>query len=572
MPSTASKGLKNKFILPFATLGTNRHKEFPKNTEMASILYLAESDREKGESQLFRTTDEKIVFITEMCYPIWLVPQNTVTVLFDGLGLTSQTVYYDVPPNIEIFNKDLNKNKKTTEAYTAALARNTSFFQDFKERKKVQIEGLIANDDLKKDLNNYLSQMKEVRKPLTTNVILTPKIKSDEIRTAVKQLSSLKKRNEFNIKNMEASMKLLNATTSRRIKAIRHEIKSTQENYHRKSLKTKLSSARRIRQIQDQYGQKITRTSKRFKGRLFRLNKNQVKLTRTLKRLRTEAKRCETKLRSSKRRNRRRTEIQWRLRLRNINKKLPDLRKKIEENSKRIQEVERAQKLEVAKQRVNCFASIESVTKRARDLQSSCEAEMTMKRQEIVTLEEMTSTITKSMQEMIQKKKGFYAELNNLTSNLRKRARRLVYIPFYLARFEKREKKRYVIYPPSSVGDMGILTKMKGVFGAARVKAMLQFRSEALTTFLNQFIPLLEKEPLLEKRVTEAGIQNSILLRKQLRVGIKKGLKELEEDNWISKKEAHNIGKLLYIYSSSMNRRTKALLISGDENLKCLPA
>jgi hypothetical protein len=74
---------------------------------------------------------------------------------------------------------------------------------------------------------------------------------------------------------------------------------------------------------------------------------------------------------------------------------------------------------------------------------------------------------------------------------------------------------------------------------------------------------------MLEKYVTEAGIQNSILLRRQLRVGVKKGLKELQNENWISKNEFQTISKVLYIYSSSMNRQTKAMLIPKNEDLKC---
>ena len=55
---------------------------------------------------------------------------------------------------------------------------------------------------------------------------------------------------------------------------------------------------------------------------------------------------------------------------------------------------------------------------------------------------------------------------------------------------------------------------------------------------------------MLEKDVTEAGIQYSILTKKRLRLGVKKGLIELERQNWISRKELETFSKTLYIYTN----------------------
>jgi hypothetical protein len=90
---------------------------------------------------------------------------------------------------------------------------------------------------------------------------------------------------------------------------------------------------------------------------------------------------------------------------------------------------------------------------------------------------------------------------------------------------------------------------MKGALGAAKMKALLQSRSKAMTTFLNQLVVLIEKNPMVEKEVTEAGIQDSVLQTKKLRISVKKGLKELEKENWISRNELQTLTKLLYIYS-----------------------
>jgi hypothetical protein len=571
MPDYADKGSKKRFVLPFATLGANRFRDFTKNMEMAAILYLAESGREKGESRLLKKTDEKIVFVAEACYPIWLIPYNTATLMFDGLGLASHTLSYDVTPDVEIFSKDVRRHRKTTGAYTAALIRNTDYFRNFKGREEIKIEGLITAPDLREDFKNYLPRMRELRRPFATRVALTPTVEGHEIRAGVRQLSNLRRRISKDIESMNASMKLLNTATSRSVRVIREEIRKTQVKYHRQIKKTKLISARRMLQIQGQYNRKTTRICKGFKRRLLRLNKNQAKLRKTLRHLRGEARGCEIKVQSSRRRKRRQAEHQWTLRLERIKKKVSTLRRGIEVNSKRIRDVENAQRLELAKLRTECWTRIESANRMFRNLQGSKQAEIAMKRQEIVALEDVTRCITKSMLEMVQKEKVFHAEFDRIAMPRGKRMRRLVYVPFYLVRYQKGDKKRYVVYPPLVVGDMGILTRMKGALGAAKVKALLQSRSEAMAAFLNQLLVLIEKKPMLEKNLTEAGIQNSVLLRRKLRVGVKNGLKELEKENWISKSELRAFSRILYMYASSI-RRTKAMLISENDYLECLPA
>jgi hypothetical protein len=523
--------------------------------EMAAVLYLAESKREKGDSQFLKKTDEKLVFISKASYPIWLTSYNNVTLLFDGLGLASHTISIDEDLDIEIFNKDIQRNQKTSEAYTAALTRNIDYFSDFQG---------------KEDLRKYLPQMKEMKKSPTTKVLIKPTIKTREIQASLKQLNTLRQKIDKDIKNMDAGMRLLNTTTTQRVKAIQEEIKRIRKMHHKKIQKTKLTSTRRLQQIQNLYNRKIARTSKKYKKRLLRLNKNQVKHKKALKNLRKEAKKCETRQQYSRRHKRKRSERQWSLSLERIKKKLSTLRKQIKANTKRIHDAENAQKFEVAKQRIKCCARIESANKKFRDLQGSKHAIIIMKRQEIATLENVTSYITKSMQEIAQRKKLFKAEFDGIAVPQGRQACRLVYMPFYLVRYEKGDKKRYNMYPPSVIRGMGILTKMKGALGATKVKALLQNRSEALATFLNQLLVLFEKKPMLEKNVTEAGIRNSILLRKKLRLGARKGLEELENGNWISENELRNISKLLFIYSSSMSRRTKTL-ISENDYLMCIP-
>ena len=550
MLAHSKKEPKKGFILPFTTSTAKRLKDFTKNMEMAAILYLAESERKKGESRVLRKKDEKLVFITKAFYPIWLIPYRGATLIFDGRNYTSHTLFYDVVPDIETFNKNLRENRKTTESYTATLYRNKDYFKNFNGKEEIRIEGLIANSDLIDDFKVYLHKMKKAKRHLKNKAILPNTIEDIEIREGIGQLLNLRKRTANDIQTIENSMQLLSTITVKKIKTIRAEIRKTRNNYRKQIEKIKPKVKKKIWRIQNKYNQKIARKSKKFKKEIKRLHENQIELQKTLRYLKTEAKRCKIKMNSKKSDKK----IQWNLKLKRIEKKLPAINNRIEANAKKSRKVESALKLEISKQKMECDEHIEAANKIFLDLQASRDAEITVKRREIVTLENLTRDVTNSMREIVHTKRVSLREFDTITLAGKKRSRELVCLPFYLARFEKGDKKRFVVYPPFVVEDMGILTKMKGALGAAKLKSQLQCRSRAITTFLNQLITFIEKNPVLEKNITEAGIQASILLRKRLRVGIKKGLTELEKQNWVSKSELQVFSEILYIYTNAASK------------------
>ena len=92
---------------------------------------------------------------------------------------------------------------------------------------------------------------------------------------------------------------------------------------------------------------------------------------------------------------------------------------------------------------------------------------------------------------------------------------------------------------------MGIKTKLKGVFGANKMKSFLQPRSQVIAALLDQLVDLTHENPVFEKEIIEAGIEASILRTTESRVSVMKGLRELRDENWISKEEFQNLNKLL---------------------------
>jgi uncharacterized protein YukE len=546
----SDKEVKSGFILPFTTSTAKKLKDLTKSMELAAILYLAESGREKRESRIFRKTDEKLVFVTKAFYPIWLVPYRRATLIFDGFSCTSHTLFYDRTPDIERFNKDIRINLKAIESYTATLIRNKDYFKNFSGKEEKKIEGLIANSELIEDLRKYLYKRKKAKSYLKNKKVLPNKIGNAEIKEAVRQLLNLRKRTAKDIQMLENSMQFLSTITVRKIRMVRREIKKTQNRYIKRIERVKPRVKKEILRIQSRYNQKIVGKSTKFKKEIQQLHEDHIELQKTLGRLKTETRKCKIKIRSHKNDGK----AQLNLKLKRIEKKLPTLSKEISANVKRTRKVESDLKLEISRLRIECDEHTEAANKIFLDLQASRDAEITLRQREIATLQSLTREITYFMREMIQTKRVFIKELDTIAVAGKKRACELVCLPFYLARYEKGDKKRYVVYPPIAVEDIGILTKMKGAFGASKLKSLLQCRSKAIATFLNQLLIYVEKDPVLEKNITEAGIEASMLIGKRLRLAVKKGLIELEKQNWVSKKEFQSICKVLYIYTDASSK------------------
>ena len=539
---------KSSFVLPFATPAANRLKDFTKTMEMAAIVYLADSGRRKGESHILKKPDEKLVFVAEAGYPLWLVPYHTATLLFDGLGLACHTFSYNVVPDIDLFINDIQESQKTTETYIAALVRNADYFESFTSSDEESMDALITAPDLLEDLTAYFSQMMEPQTAGPASTFLTPTIGDREIRASIGQLLDLKKRTDEDIEHLDAAMKILTTATKVRVRALREEIRTIRELHDRQLAKIKLRVTREIAQIRNACNRELARTTKESKKKLQRLRKSQIQLRKTLRHLKTEATRCETRIRSGRRPRKHQKDTRWTLTLKRIRRKLPTLEKELKETAKKMQKTDAAQSLAVAQQKAECDSHIDAVNKTLQDLHASKAADFAVKRQEIATIEDTTSHITTQMLEMVLVKRTFREELDTVAVLGRRQTSVLVHVPFYLVRYDAGDRRRYAVYAPSIVGDLGTVTRMKGALGVARMKALLRPRSKALTAFLNQVISLLERNPMLEKEVTEAGIQRSLLLTRQLRVNVRKGLQELETEEWISPDELQNVSELLYMY------------------------
>ena len=526
-----------KLILPFAVAGKDRFKPFTKDMEMAAIFYFAERDRKKGEGRVLKKPEEKLAFIAETCYPIWLIPWRGRTLIFDGLEFTNPSISYDVLPDVKAFDTDVQASSKSREAYCAALSQNASYFQNFAGKEGKTIRGLITNPKFTQELIGYLQDAEEIRKGASTKAVLSPLLDESEVSASIDELSELRDKVEKEIKTLSRSMKLLSKETREQVKALQAEMKATTKEFDQRIKKIKPKVMEKIKKIQERRNEEVTRIAKKHDRKLRSLHQKRVRTERKLERLSTDIERIEADIKVARENKDEAGEFQLTQKLDKIKKKLPVLDKEIKGIDREIENVEDAKKIEVSRARSKPDDRVEEAMKSLHDIEAAKEARARLEQQELASLEEMTSSIIKQIDAMIKTKEAALNEIDSIGALERRRKYALVYLPVYFVCYETEVGKRYVVYPPSNVGSMGIKTKLKGVFGAGKMKSFLQSRSQAIATLLDRLVDLTQENPVFEKEITEAGIKANILRTTELQVGIKKGLTELRDENWISENE-----------------------------------
>lgn len=526
-----------RLILPFAVPSKERFRPFTKDMEMAAIYYLAERDRKKGEGRVLKKPEETLLFIAETCYPLWLIPWSGRTLVFDGLEFTNETISYNLLPNIKAFEADILASSKSREAYIAALTQNASYFQNFAGNEEKTIEGLITFPDFVNDITEYLPDAQDIDKAETTKAVLDPMLDESEVSVSLEKLTDVKSMIEEEISSLGGCMKLLSKASRDQVKVLHAEMKKSEKEFDRKIAKLQPKVTAKIKKIQEKRDEEVTRISKKYDRKLRGLHQNRVKAEKTLERLASEIDRIDADVKACRDNKDEAGELHLSQNLEEIKKRIPQINKEIKDIDRELETVEDAKKIEVSRARTKPNDRIEEANKCLHDVEAAKEARARLEEQDFVTLEDLTASIIKQINAMIKQKEATLGAIEAMGFEERRRKQALLYVPVYFVCYETEVGKRYVIYPPSTIGSLDIKTKLKGVFGAGKMKSFLQSRSTAIAALVDRLIDLTQENPVFEKEIIDAGLKASIVGTTERKVAVKRGIVELQREGWISEDE-----------------------------------
>ena len=524
-------------IIPFSVLSENRTEPFAEEMERAALYCFAELEREKGGGLILRKPEEKLVFLAEFCYPLWLIPWSRLSLLFDGLKTTTHTLTYRSIPDVKTFIENAQRSSKTLETYMAFLSDNINYFQVSSDEKAMAIDALIVQSDFLKEFDLCLSQAKEIETQSSEIVFLQPAIDESTISSMTQELENLKLDFKEDVDILYESMKLLNKTTRNFVKTIRNKIKAIKEEFSAEIKKQESVIMPKVNRINEEYDEQITKLTKNFEKQLLPLQKEKVKFEKTKEQTLNKIERCNVEAKTCAANKDVVGERKWKEKANETKKEFSEIENKIEELEEKIKEIDDSRSLETFRLRSEWEAKVKEAKRDLLELESSRDAKIQIHTQEIEKLESLTSTIIQHVDTIVKLREANLTNLEKLGIPQKHKTVTLIYMPVYLACYKAEQKKRYVLFSPSVANSIGFTTKLKGALGRAKVKQLLVPRFRAITSFLNKFPALIERNAAFEREIYEAGDKADISKASSVREQIKSGLERLKEEGWFSEKE-----------------------------------
>jgi hypothetical protein len=531
-----------RLVFPFSVLSENRTEPFSEETEKAVLYCLAELERQKGGGVILRKTEEKLVFLAEVCYPLWLIPWSGFNLLFDGLKGTVYTLTYRNVPDVKTFMENVQRSSKTLETHMTFLSNNVNYFQAPGDEKAIAIEALITEPDLLNEFNLYVPEAKLFEVSASKLVLLQPTIDETTISSITQELEDLKSNFKQDVDVLYESMKLVNKTTRNFVKTIRNEIETVKEEFAEEIKKQESIVTPKVNHINEEYDEQTTKLTKDFENQLLPLQKEKVTLEKTkeqalqkIEQYNVEAKTCATSKDAV-------GERKWKEKINETKKEFSEIEVKLEELEEKIKKMEENRTLETFRLRSEWEAKTREAKKDLLELEASRDTEIQIHTQEIEKLESLTAPIIQQIDNMAKLREANLADFEKLGIQKRHKNPSLVYVPFYLACYQAELKKRYVLFPPSVANSIRFTTKLKGVLGRTKIKQLLVPRFKNISSFLNKFLELIKQNAVFEREIYEAGDKADMLKSSSVQRQISSELKQLKEEGWFSDKEYEAFG------------------------------
>ena len=523
-------------ILPFSVLSENRTEPFSEEMGKAAIYCFAELERVKGGGLILKKPEEKLVFLAEFCYPLWLAPWDDLTLVFDGLKTTAHTLTYKTIPDVKAFMENVQRSSKSLETYMAFLSDSINYFQISSEKTMV-VDALITEPNSLNELSIYLSDARQVETSSSEIVFLSPTIEESTISSLIQELENLKRDFQEEINILYDNMKLLNKITHNFVKIIRSNMRTVKEEFSGEIKKQESIIKPKINRINEEYDEQVTKLTKEFKKQLLPLQKEKVKLEKTKEQLFNKIERCNIEAKTCATNKDVVGERKWKEQASEGKKELSEVEARIDELEEKMKKMEESKSLEVFRLRSELETKVKEAKKDLLELEASRDAKIQLQQQEIEKLENLTSGIIQQIDSMAKLREADITNFEKLGVKRKSKTHCLVYMSFYLACYQAELKKRYVLFPPSLANSIRFSTKLKGALGKTKVKQLIVPRFKAITSLLNKVPMLIEQNAAFGREISESGDKADMLKLGSIREQIKSGLKQIKDEGWLSEKE-----------------------------------
>jgi hypothetical protein len=525
-----------RFILPFSSEKSS--ELLTSEVEAAAVYSLSEFERMKGGGLILKQPEEKLNFIAEMGYPLWLVSNNLIAYIFDGLNNLSFSFPYVELPDAKSFIETLEANSKTREDYMAFLSDNSSYFLQPAREKKFSTRSLIVDLDFKTEFDVYRKEATEVMGQITKIAPLTPNLQETTISTLIAEINRLQLSLEANADGLPECLRRLNKTTSQYITELNYAAEAVKDEADARIKAQEELINPQIVKLNSDYKRQITKVTVNFDEEINKLEKLK---TKTLKFIDSEEKKLKQYERAAKKqaeKNHLIYEKGWKLKSKKAKKELGELRielKRIENNIKRLDK-QRNEKISTL--RLELQTEVKLARQPLLDFETARDAKMLIFKRETEKLVNLEKPLVEGLNDAVKSAEQANDAFQMLgIRNLLLKGPALFYVPFYVTCFQAGSANRYLFLAPSTTFSVSFAAKLKGAMGISKVREIFTPRFKAIAVLIDKVQVLAKQDSLLDQQINDLGVRNNLLKNELARVNIIKGLVYLKDAGWLSQRE-----------------------------------
>jgi hypothetical protein len=537
---------ETNWVLPFITKTANE-TDLSFQAELACVVCLAETQRRKPG--LLRDRSEKTAFIAKVYYPFWLIPNETTSILVNGLNNSPYTFTFNEPTKTQAFLEAVNQNTTDTQKLLEALQTQT---KDTTTPTHQTFPALVNDKELLTFLPEYLNNPAAQKGGLQENALIPPEVdEAAAYKVAQNYVTTLRILNA-DTKGLQAAIVALKEQLDFHKKATEAEVTVVQQKSETAVAAIKPAVEKAVKKLTQKHAKAVVALQKVSDRKTASLDKKREVHLRKLSSAEQKKNALQNRIDAAKKRKRSSKSSASEFALKRYNRDIEVAKKEIKALAeeadalkKETDKALRAKDEEFEKAVAAEEAKITEITKLA-------DAKVAGKTQQI---RDLTAEAVK----IISRFEAIIDELKRSAAGLRAQVEVgyklddpemavLVQVPIYLVKFAKGDEERYSLISPAAISqDSSMLGELKNLLKRGsdpKITALMHPASKALDLTLNSaVVGKLGSNPDFQLQINQICRSSNLINQDSFAQTLNEGLDEIQKQGYISAEEAASLCK-----------------------------
>jgi hypothetical protein len=499
-------------MVPYALDDGTREGPFTEGLRLASLYILAES----------RCGLDSLMATAHVYYPFQIRRWNDGVILIDLLGLNQTSFKYNLLPDIEGFEEELQEASLEPEALLKLLMKRGNLFKDFPRSRNVVIKGLLRLPDDTGELQKLLEETVDFEENDRTNVF-RPALKESDIKNVFEALEILERNIQGDEETLMRGKGSLEETVATAEKVLEEEIQNIKD-----------GSSKAVARMKGRLKKKRDRPEKKLKKDVEKIRDTFRKQAKPLREQKGKHVRRIKRLEKSIQSQRSKGDV---VGVKDRRAALEEARKKHAEMDTAVVTLEEKRDSEIEELREKLRVKLKVDEDQIAEEEDRAKAEVGEKQELASQIKKEARNLSRQIEALIRRKRNRLKSMDRVLVEMDVEETE-IYVPFYVFKYGN---KRYDFHPPVFVGGgQGLFSRFRRML-AENIERKITLLIRPRETFIEQYIARMAKT--IESRKGQGmdyGMQveaQNLFRERRATDLIMKGLVRMRREDWINDNE-----------------------------------